>query len=96
MKLVTRYRNNQPLPDSLMKQIHGHFKYLWLNDRIRQVERDNELISELPQSIKRAIIVHFLFDDIFYNFRSFFKPEKYKDSKFLYDVAYGLTPRYFS
>ena len=39
--------------------------------------------------------MHFLFDDIFYNFRSFFKPEKYKDSKFLFDVAFGLMPRLF-
>lgn len=60
------------------------------------MQRDNELLGHLPKSIKRAIIVHFLFDDIFYNFRSFFKPEKYKDSKFLYDVAYGLMPRFFS
>jgi len=51
---------------------------------------------EMPRSIKRAIIVHFLFDDIFYNFRTFFKPEKYKSNKFLYDVAFGLQPRLFS
>jgi len=96
MKLLTRYRNTQPLPDALMKQIHSHFKYYWANNRIRQVQRDNDFMILLPTSIKRAIIVHFLFDDIFYNFRTFFKPEKYKDSKFLYDVAYGLMPRFFS
>ena len=79
-----------------MKQIHLHFKHYWANSRTRQVQRDNEFMMELPKSIKRAIIVHFLFDDIFYNFRSFFKPEKYKDSKFLYDVAFGLMPRLFS
>jgi len=96
MKLLTRFRNNQPLPDNLMKQIHQHFKYFWANNRILQVNKDNEFISALPRSVKRAIIVHFLFDDIFYNFRSFFNPEKYKDSKFLYDVAFGLMPRFFS
>jgi hypothetical protein len=50
----------------------------------------------LPSGIKRSIIVHYLFDDIFYNFRIFFNPEKYKDSKFLYDVSFGLQPRHFT
>ena len=50
----------------------------------------------LPRSIKRGIIVHFLFDDLFYNFRYFFNPQKLKDSKFLYDIAFGLMPRHFS
>ena len=40
--------------------------------------------------------MHYLFDDVFYNFRFFFNPQKYKDSKFLYDVAYGLKPRHFT
>ena len=96
MKLLTRFRNNQPLPDNLMKQIHVHFKYYWANNRIINVQKDNEFIGQFPKSIRRAIIVHFLFDDIFYNFRQFFNPEKNKDSKFLYDVAFGLMPRFFS
>ena len=50
----------------------------------------------MPRQIKRGIIVHYLFDDIFYNFRFFFNPQKNKDSKFLYDVAFGLKPRHFS
>ena len=47
-------------------------------------------------NLKRAITLHFLFDDIFYNFRYFFNPQKYKGSGFLYDVAFGLMPRHFS
>lgn len=50
----------------------------------------------LPGGIKRGIIVHYLFDDIFYNFRIFFNPQKYIGTKFLYDVAFGLTPRHFT
>ena len=33
---------------------------------------------------------------MFYNFRFFFNPQKNKESKFLYDVAFGLKPRHFS
>jgi hypothetical protein len=40
--------------------------------------------------------VHYLFDDVFYNFRFFFNPQKNKDSKFLRDIAFGLKPRAFS
>ena len=96
MTLLTRFRENKPLPNSLYRQINQHFKYFWTNNRLKQVQKDNEFINALPSSIKRGIIVHYLFDDIFYNFRIFFNPQKYKDSKFLYDVAFGLLPRNFS
>ena len=46
--------------------------------------------------MKRSIAIHYLFDDIFYNFRFFFNPQKNKNSKFLYDVAFGLQPRQYS
>lgn len=40
-------------------------------------------------------MIHYLFDDIFYKFRFFFNTQKYKDSKFLYDISFGLKPRKF-
>ena len=95
MKLLLRFRENKPLPPNLMKEIHNHFKYYWTHNRIKQVTKDNEYIRGLPKNLKRAIILHFLFDDIFYNFRDFFNPTKYKGSGFLYDVAFGLMPRHF-
>jgi len=58
----------------------------------------------MPGGIKRGIIIHYLFDDVFYNFRNFFcqipkGKSQYtstpKDSKFLYEVAFGLKPRKF-
>ena len=36
-----------------------------------------------------------MFDDVFYKFRSFFNTIKNENSKFLYDVAFGLKPRIF-
>lgn len=91
--LLTRFRENKPLPNSLYKQINEHFKYYWTNNRLEQVQKSNEFLNTLPRSIKRGIIVHYLFDDIFYNFRFFFKPQQHKESRFLYDIAYGLKPR---
>jgi hypothetical protein len=60
------------------------------------MEKDNNFIDQLPKSISTGIIVHYLFDDVFYNFRFFFNPQKNKDSKFLRDIAFGLKPRAFS
>lgn len=40
-------------------------------------------------------MIHYLFDDIFYKFRFFFNSQKHKDSKFLYDISFGLKPRRF-
>jgi hypothetical protein len=40
--------------------------------------------------------LQFLFDDVFHGFRLFFNTHKFqKDSKFLYDIAFGLTPFLF-
>lgn len=96
LKLLTRFRLNRPLPNELYKQILRHFKHYWQNNRLKQVSKDIEFLGMLPAQIKKSVLVHFLFDDIFYNFRYFFNPMKHKDSNFLYDVAYGLMPRQFS
>ena len=40
-------------------------------------------------------MVQFLFDDVFYKFKNFFKTRKYSDSKFLYDISFNLKPRKF-
>jgi hypothetical protein len=97
MTMLTRFRENKPLPNSLYQQINQHFKYYWSNNRLKYVAKhNNEFVSVLPSGIKRGLIVHYLFDDIFFNFRIFFNPQKYIGTKFLYDVAFGLTPRHFS
>jgi len=60
------------------------------------VDGDNyQFLQELPKSLKKNIMVQFLYDDVFYNFKNFFKTRKYADSKFLYDVALNLSPRIF-
>ena len=37
MTLLTRFRENKPLPNSLYRQINQHFKYYWANNRLSQV-----------------------------------------------------------
>ena len=93
MTLLTRFTNNKPLPKNLINQIDNHYAYFWANDRLNAISKKDEFLRALPRSIKRIIIKHYLFDDIFYRFRLFFNTQENKDSKFLYDVAFGLRPR---
>ena len=37
MTLLTRFRENKPLPNCLYRQINQHFKYYWTNNRLNQV-----------------------------------------------------------
>lgn len=96
LSLLTRFTNNKPLPKKLIHQIDAHFKYYWTNDRLKSISKKNEFLNALPRSIKRNIMIMYLFEDIFVRFRFFFNTMKNKDSKFLYDVAFGLLPRFFS
>lgn len=95
MTLLTRFTNNKPLPKQLINQIDSHFAYYWSNDRLSCISKKNEYLNALPRSIKRDIMIHYLFDDIFYRFRFFFNFQEYKDHKFLYDISFGLKPRKF-
>ena len=40
-------------------------------------------------------MVHYLFDDVFYKFRTFFNTIKNENTKFLFDISFGLKPRIF-
>lgn len=95
MTLLTRYTNNKPLPRSLINQIDDHFTYFWANDRLASISKDDEYLNALPWSIKRTIMINYLFQDIFYKFRQFFNTFANRESEFLYNIAFGFMPRKF-
>ena len=75
--------------------ISEHFDYVWRHDRTPPLQQD-EFMATLPFTLKQALIVHFVYDDVFATFKRFFRTEKFRDSPFLQDIAYGLKPRFFS
>ena len=91
MMLLTRF-TNKPLPKSLINQIDKHFSYYWSNDRLNQITRDDEYLNQCPRQVKKHIMLHYLFDDIIYKHRDFFINSEHSDSKFLYDVCFGMKP----
>lgn len=95
MTLLTRYTNNKPLPRSLINQIDDHFTYFWANDRLASISKDDEYLNALPKSIRRTIMINYLFQDVFYKFRQFFNTFENRESEFLYNVAFGFMPRKF-
>lgn len=76
LTVLTRYTNKKPLPLSLYNQISSHFDYFWTYDRLAAIHQHSETLNELPKSMKRKLMTNYLFEDIFKNFKFFFKSTK--------------------
>ena len=95
LSLLNRFTKKKQIKKTLQLEIDDHFNYYWANDRLANLNEKPEFLKALPKSIKKNIMVQFLYDDVFYRFKGFFHTRKYLDSKFLYDVAFNLKPRQF-
>ena len=94
MTLLTRF-TNKPLSKNLINQIDQHFSFYWANDRLKSIKKDDEFLNQCPRGVKKHLILKYLFDDVIYKFRSFFDTLDNLDSKFLYDICFGLVPAKF-
>lgn len=94
MNLLNRF-SEKPLPSDLVNQIDKHYSYQWNNDRLSSIKKDNEYLNQCPRQVKNYIMKNYLFDDIIFNHRFFFNTNENKNSKFLYDVCFGLVPAKF-
>lgn len=96
--LLTRFAS-KPLSTVLINQIDGHFSYFWGQNRLNNMKIDDEYLNQCPKQIKYHILLHYLFDDIIFRFRSFFIPrnqiDKVYDENFLFEVCFGLKPAKF-
>ena len=94
MNLLGRF-TEKPLPKNLISQIDRHFKFFWDNNRLGCISKNDEYLRQCPRQMQKHIIQNYLFDDIIYRFRSFFNTLKNKNSKFLYDICFGMKPAKF-
>ena len=94
LTMLSRFTNNKPLPRKLALKIEASFAYYWANDRL-SIAPDDSFMSHLPRVIKRSIVTNYIYQDVFYKFRPFFNSADNRDSKFLYEVGFGLIPRDF-
>lgn len=95
LNLLNRFTKKKTIKRSLQIEIDDHFKHYWANDRLVQITEKSEFLKALPRVVKKNIMVQFLYDDVFYKFKNFFKTRKYIDTKFLYDISFNLKPRQF-
>ena len=72
MTILSRYTNNKPLPRKLINKIEANFAYYQANDRINTLHPDDEYLSQMPRYIKRTIMRNYIFQDVFFKFKSFF------------------------
>ena len=56
---------------------------------------DDQYLEALPRKLKNQIMTVYLFSDIFKQFKRFFSVDSVKESRFLYDIAFGFMPRRF-
>jgi hypothetical protein len=47
MTLLTRF-TNKPLSKQLINQIDKHFSFYWANDRLKNINKDNEYLNSCP------------------------------------------------
>ena len=95
MILLTRFTNNQPLSKNLTTEIEANFSYYWDKDRVACLSSQEEYLESLPKKLKTQIMTSYLFSDIFKKFKKFFQVGSVKETKFLYDIAFGFMPRKF-
>jgi len=74
--LMTRYRDNKPIPVTLEKGLYDHFRYYWTENRLPAI-LESDFLERLPHQLKRTLIIHYMFDDVVHNFRTFFQPQRY-------------------
>lgn len=56
---------------------------------------DDHYLENLPDKLKNQIMTVYLFSDIFEKFKKFFNVDTVKESRFLYEIAFGFLPRKF-
>ena len=101
LNLLSRFRNDIPVPDKLEERLIDHFNDNWKRDR-RPFVMEHGFIHALPRSLKTALIVNYTFDDIFGAFSGFFSTKgqdndsQDNDKQLLYRMAFGLMPRIFT
>jgi len=81
--VLARFKKNKMVSKKLRGKIQSYFEYYWKHDRLSAIKADNEYMKALPRSIKKMIMINYLFGDVLFLFRQFFRTVDNLDSKFL-------------
>lgn len=66
------------------------FDNYFVKDRLLVMANEDDFFNYLPNQLRKSLLVGYMFDDVFSDFRKFFRPDLYFDGKLLEDLALGL------
>ena len=55
-----------------------------------------EFLENLPKTLKQSVLVGYIYDDIFSDFRKFFRPDVYESTDLLVNLSYNIKHRFIS
>lgn len=72
-----------------------HLNHFLSTDRKSFITEPNGFLNILPKDLFKAVVVGYIYDDVFNDFRKFFRADLYLDTTMLEELAFGLKPRFF-
>jgi hypothetical protein len=75
--------DNKPLPASLNTDLSFFFDNYFKHDRLLVMANEDDFFNFLPDSLRKTLLVGYMFDDVFSDFRKFFRPDLYMQTKLL-------------
>lgn len=91
---LERFRENQPLTRSIRTALTDHLNYFYENNRNYTLFGESSMLKFLPETLKRALVVGYVYDDLISDFRGFFRPDLYLNSDLLLRLCHGMRPRF--
>ena len=91
---LTRFREGKPIPKEFKDKLLQHLNHFLLKDRIHMIEEGDLFLNILPRPLKKAILIGYIYDDVFSDFRKFFRPQDYMNTSLLESLAYRLKTRF--
>jgi hypothetical protein len=70
--VLSRFKKNKSVSKKLTRKIQTYFEYYWEHDRLAAIKADNEYMKALPRSIRKMIMINYLFGDVLFLFRHYF------------------------
>ena len=58
------------------------------------INEGSEFLKKLPHSLKRSLLIGYIYDDVFSDFRKFFRPDLYADLGLLENLSYNIKHRF--
>lgn len=75
-----------------MEQLQNYLEF----DRNNMIIEGKEFLNTLPKSLKSSVLVGYIYDDVFSDFRKFFRPDLYENTDLLENLSYNIKHRYIT